>query len=112
MLDFVLHVTKMIINLQYACNDDKNNHWIVIILVQIMLRNISEEHMAVTPILGAFDRQSSTDTCLICIIYMWAYHQHMVVTPYQGPLTRYNQQIRVQYVPYMRTYHQHMVVPY
>ena len=49
--DFVLHVTKMIINLQYACNDDKNNHWIVIILVQIMLRNISEEHMAVTPIL-------------------------------------------------------------
>ena len=47
MLDFVLHVTKMIINLQYACNDDKNNHWIVIILVQIMLRNISEEHMAV-----------------------------------------------------------------
>ena len=45
MLDFVLHVTKMIINLQYACNDDKNNHWIVIILVQIMLRNISEEHM-------------------------------------------------------------------
>ena len=64
------HVTKMIINLQYACNDDKNNYWIVIILVQIMLRNISEEHMAVTPILGAFDRQSSTDTCLICIIYM------------------------------------------